>query len=119
MHETALARSILQTVQVLQAERNLGQIQRVELELGEFSGVEPLQLKSAFEAQSGSLLGSPAELVLHLVPLTGRCQNCEQEFRIVAFRFVCPHCTGSDVQVIGGEELRILSVRVEQEEAVL
>ena len=119
MHETALARSILQTVRGLQAERNLGQIQRVELELGEFSGVEPLQLQTAFEELSSDILGQPTELVLHLVPLTGRCQNCQQEFRIEAFRFVCPHCTGSNVQVIGGEELRILSVRVEQEEAVL
>lgn len=114
MHEYSLARSILETIVAERNQRQLGPIARVEIELGEFSGIEPVQLESAYAELSEEILGDRSELRIQTVPLRGQCQHCRHEFLIEEFRFQCPSCSGSDVQLVSGEELRILSVSARQ-----
>lgn len=114
MHEYSIARSILETVVAVRDQRRLGTIVRVEIELGEFSGVEPLQLHSAFAELSLEMLGNRSEIGIQTVPLRGQCGHCRHEFPVEDFRFQCPACTHNDVQIVSGEELRILSVGTQQ-----
>lgn len=115
MHEYSLARNILETVSAERAERQLGPISRIDLELGEFSGVEILQLQSALDDLSPTMLGNQPEVCIHMVPLRGSCQACRHEFLIGNFRFQCPECACCDVAILSGEELRIVSICVLQE----
>lgn len=117
MHEYSIARSILETVLAVRNERRLGLIQRVVIELGEFSGVEPLQLESAYADLSPEILGHRSEIQIQTVPLRGQCSHCLCEFHIEDFRFQCPACSCRDVQIVSGEELRILSVCTQQNES--
>lgn len=118
VHEYSLARAILETAADIGRQRQLGPIQQVTIELGEFSGVEPLQLQAAFVELSTERWGHPAELDVHTVPLWGRCRGCQAEFAILDFCFQCPHCQQGDVEVIRGEELQLIALRTASEEPI-
>lgn len=114
MHEYSLARSILETIAAERDRRQMGAIAEVEIELGEFSGIEPLQLQTAYADLSPEILGDRSELHIQTVPLRGQCQHCRHEFLIEDFQFQCPACSRGEVRLVSGEELRILSVRTQQ-----
>lgn len=118
MHEYSLARNILETVSAERAVRQLGPISQIDLELGEFSGVEILQLRSALADLSPAMLGNQPEVCVQVVPLMGSCQACRHEFLINNFRFQCPECACCEVTILSGEELRIVSICVHQEASI-
>ncbi len=110
MHERALAVSILRQVSAARDERRLNRIRAVTIQLGAFSGVEPVLLKSAFEEQSQPLLGAFAELQIETAELVAECESCAVCFEVVQFRFHCPHCGNEQVRITRGEELMLLSI---------
>lgn len=115
MHEFSVAHSILQAVTEVRIQRRLGPVQRVTIELGEFSGVEAALLRSAFDE-----LTEPqgrTELVIESAPLEARCVQCQSLFRVVDFQFHCPRCDHTEVQIVRGEELKLVSVTAESVEA--
>ena len=117
MHELSIAEAI-----VAIAERHArgrggrGRIIRVEVAVGHLRQVVPSALEFAFElvAQGTALDG--AELVLEEVPAAGRCRTCGRESRLDGFPLICPPCGSADVEVVAGEELRVESLDVEEEE---
>lgn len=117
MHEYSIARSILETVVAEREQRRLGPIAWVEIALGEFSGIEPLQLQSAYADLSREILGDHSALRIQVAPLRGQCQRCLHEFLVNDFRFQCPACSHSDVRIVSGEELRIVSVCAQQNQS--
>jgi hydrogenase nickel incorporation protein HypA/HybF len=91
-------------------------VTRVEVAVGHLRQVVPSALSFAFElvAQGSAVEG--AELVLVEVPAAGRCRACGAESRLDGFPLVCGACGGYDVEVVAGEELRVESLDVEEEE---
>ncbi len=112
MHEYSLVRALLGEVREVRRERRLGPIARVTIEIGEFSGVEPVLLESAFADLCVESLGQSAELIYRVIPLTAECSTCREEFHVTEFKFRCPLCRGSDVRVVRGEEIRLVSLDV-------
>jgi len=117
VHEYSIARSILESVVSVQHQEQLGSIPQVDVELGEFSGVEPVQLQAAYAALSLEILGYPSEMQIQIVRLRGRCGRCQDEFVIENFQFHCPACSSNDVQIVSGDELRILAVSTLSQES--
>lgn len=86
----------------------------VRVSVGEFSGVEADLLRSAFEELVD---GSPirgAEIELRSVTLEARCPSCSCEFLVENFRFECPRCDNSRVNIVRGEGLVLESVTLEE-----
>lgn len=110
MHEQALARRILQQVSATRDQRRLNRIQAVTIQLGAFSGVEPVLLKSAFEEQSQQHLGAFAELRIETVELLAECEACGLRFEVLDFRFHCPQCANEQVRIAQGEEMILVSL---------
>lgn len=113
MHERSLAKTILQQVSAVREHRQLNRIRGVTIQLGAFSGVEPLLLKSAFEEQSQQHLGTFAELLIESVELTAECDACGLRFEVLDFRFHCPQCANECVRIARGEELILVSISAE------
>jgi hydrogenase nickel incorporation protein HypA/HybF len=112
MHEESLARALLRDVIALAASRPGMAVREVRVSVGEFSGVDAELFREAFARVSH---GSPLEgagLTVERVPLAAACPACGREFLVQRFRFVCPACGGRKVQVVRGEELRLVSVTV-------
>jgi hydrogenase nickel incorporation protein HypA/HybF len=113
MHERSLVKGLIEQVVVEGGNRHLGQIHEILIEIGEFSGVEPVLVKSAFDEMAGEYWPTPVELLIEVIPLSAICQPCQSSFRVTDFRFVCPKCGGGEVKITAGEELRLVSLRAE------
>jgi hydrogenase nickel incorporation protein HypA/HybF len=112
MHEASLVQSLLaQSARILE-EHGGRSVESIRVEIGPLSGVEPLLVKSAFERMCDSTPCRGAILTIEEVPLSARCRRCRAEFEIEAFQFVCPSCEATSIQVMRGDEFRLLEVTI-------
>ncbi len=118
MHERSLVAALLKQVETIRRREGAGAVREVRLEIGPLSGVEPLLVESAFRELVRGTAVVDAQLLIDDVPLTGRCRSCDAAITIEHFRFHCPDCGSSSVQVTGGDEVRLLSVSIEDAEAM-
>jgi hydrogenase nickel incorporation protein HypA/HybF len=110
MHERSLALRLIEQVDDELAARSLVNLNGVRISIGEFAGIEPALLVSAFEELSVQHWDREVPLTLDVVPLTASCNCCGTTFRVERFKFVCPDCHSGLVQVIHGEEIRLISL---------
>lgn len=108
MHELAIAEDVLNTITARTADRK---VHAVRLEIGKLAGVSTDSLRFCFELAAAGTGVDGA--VLDIVEPSGsaRCQTCSSEFALDDLILLCP-CGSSDVRVLAGDELRILSVEV-------
>ena len=108
MHELAIAESVIDTVtQRLPGAR----ITRVHLEVGALSGVVADSIRFCFDLATEGTGLEGAALEITEPPAQCRCRSCGTEFQPDSPIVLCP-CGSADVAVLGGEELKILSVQV-------
>ena len=108
MHELAIAESVVDTVtQRLPGAR----ITCVHLEIGALSGVVPDSIRFCFDLATEGTGLEGATLEITEPPGQCRCRSCCTEFQPDPPIMLCP-CGSADVAVLGGEELKILSVQV-------
>ncbi len=108
MHELAIAESVVDTVtQRLPGAR----ITRVHLEVGALSGVVADSIRFCFDLATEGTGLEGATLDITEPPARCRCRSCGAEFQPDSPIVLCP-CGSADVAVLGGEELKILSVQV-------
>jgi len=114
MHERSLVRSLLRQVQALATEHPDDRVVAIRVRIGEFSGVQPELLQSAYDelAAPTSLCG--AELMVQCVPLEATCDQCGKMFAVKNYRFQCPDCGSLRLTVCGGEELLLESISMEE-----
>ena len=112
MHEASLVRALLTQVGDLLIEHNGEAVEVVRVEMGPLSGVERTLVEVAFQQQVDTTTCRGARLQIDEVPLSAVCRDCGNEFEIKHFRFQCPACSSSLVQVTGGEEFRLLDVEI-------
>jgi hydrogenase nickel incorporation protein HypA/HybF len=48
-----------------------------------------------------------------MVPVTGHCQDCDADFEIDDYLFLCPQCGGALVMLVSGKELEIVDIEGE------
>ena len=113
MHELSLAESI---VDIAVRHANGRPVTRVEVAVGHLRQVVPSALAFAFELVAQGTTVEGAELVLEEVPAAGRCGTCGAESRLDGFPLVCRACGSGDIEIVAGEELRVESLDVEEEE---
>jgi hydrogenase nickel incorporation protein HypA/HybF len=113
MHEYSLARTLLKQVDEVRRDQRAGRVLAVKVRIGEFAGVEPELLASAFgNLSAGTALGG-ARLEMECVSLAIRCESCGRESKVSHFCFACPNCGSRGVQITCGEELCLESVTLE------
>jgi hydrogenase nickel incorporation protein HypA/HybF len=113
MHELAIAESLAAIAERHAAGRP---VTRVEVTVGHLRQVVPDALAFAFMLVTEGTVLDGAELVLEEVPAEGRCRRCGTEDRLDAFPLSCRACGGWDVEVTAGEELRVESLDLDEEE---
>lgn len=114
MHERSLVQSLLRQVQQVASSHPACRVQAIRVRIGEFSGIEPRLLASAFDdlVQESPLQGTTLDV--ENVPLAAKCEQCGHEFQIERFSFQCVHCGSSELSLQGGEELLLESVTMEE-----
>ncbi len=114
MHEASLVRTLLHKVSDLLTEHQGDCVETITVELGPLSGVEPLLVQSAFEQLAPQSPVAGAQLVINEVALGAKCRQCHVDFEVQRFKFLCPTCGSNDVQVVRGDEFRLLSITIKQ-----
>lgn len=112
MHEMALCENILQVLEEQAVEQDYATVKTVWLEIGPLAGVELEALRFSFDAVANGTLADQAELVIVETRGEAWCSSCTKTVPIRQRFDACPHCGGYELQVTGGEELRIKELEV-------
>ena len=115
MHERSLVKTLIDQVREEARVRNMGRIHEIQLQIGEFSGVEPLLMESAFCEMSAEYWEYEVRLIVEVISLKASCRTCGECFSIENFHFFCPTCDGKDVEVTAGEEMRLVNILAERQ----
>ena len=110
MPELALAVAVV----AIAEERARGRrVARVELEVGGLRQVVPGALSFAFALVAAGTAAEGAELAIEEAPASVRCRACGARSEVEAFPFACARCGSLDVEVAGGDELRVVALELE------
>jgi hydrogenase nickel incorporation protein HypA/HybF len=112
MHELSIADAVVTIASRHAAGRK---VTRVELKVGHLRQVVPDSLMFAFELVSAGTELEGAELVIEEVPALVRCSGCGAETVLEEFPAHCGECGGLNVEVMGGEELLVDALELEEE----
>lgn len=114
MHESSLVRTLLHQVSDLLIQHHGESVEEIVIELGPLSGVEPLLVRSSFELLAPDYSMQQTRLVIHEIPLEAKCRVCQSSFEIERFKFRCPSCGATDIQVVRGDEFRLINISIKQ-----
>ena len=108
MHELSITQSVVTAVtQRLRDAR----VRRIRLEVGQLSGLVPDSVRFCFEMVAAGTTCEGAVLEIDEPPGRARCRTCGTPFETAEVLPLCP-CGSADVEVQGGQELRIREVEV-------
>jgi hydrogenase nickel incorporation protein HypA/HybF len=107
MHELAIAQGILTIVEREAARNHSSVVERIQLRLGEFTGVVKEALEFSFDVVKLGTVAEHANLAIQIVQLRKSCLACASEFLSPGdYSFLCPICSGP-VKIIEGRELQV------------
>ncbi len=111
MHEYSLVLALFEQVEQHLVARPGAVVRRVVVQVGEYSGVVPELLATAFEVAGEQTACAGAELVLDPVPARWSCSDCARD---VAGGEVltCTAC-GAPARLVAGEELNLMRIELE------
>ncbi len=113
MHESAIAQSLLEIIEQETLPYAGAKVTTLTLRIGKLSGVMPEALTFAFEALSMGSRSEGASLIIEEVPLSIKCNQCGRVHIVDDPFMICPHCEGTDVEMIAGRELEIRNMEIE------
>ncbi|HET8667446.1 MAG TPA: hydrogenase maturation nickel metallochaperone HypA [Terriglobales bacterium] len=115
MHELSIATAILDRV-AAEAQRHPGaRFTKVGVRIGEISGIDPEALSFGFECLVKDSEFDPLSLAIEFCPRIQRCLACAHEFPAPDSMTGCPKCGHAHTTCIGGEELDIAYMEVEED----
>lgn len=114
MHELSLSSAILDAA-LRHADGR--PVSSVQLRVGAMRQVVPESLEFYFGIVARGTLCEGAALEQEYVPARLRCGSCATEWEPELPLFRCPACGGAEVVPLGGTELEIESIVVEEEES--
>lgn len=113
MHETALAEGILRIVRGEAKRCGVRRVTEIRLAVGLLSAVEAESLRACFELLAEGGVAEGAKLRIDPAPLPARCRSCGHGFELHVRRFVCPRCSGPELDLDGGRGCLIRSISAE------
>lgn len=113
MHEMSICESIISLIEQQSVEQSFSKVSRVCLEVGPLAGVELESLRFSFDVVCRGGLAEGAVLDIIEFPIDAWCMQCAKT-TVVKERFdACPDCGSYQVQITGGDELRVKEMEVD------
>lgn len=113
MHEMSLCEGIVQVLEAQAREQCFSRVKAVWLEIGALAGVEIEALRFCFDVVCRDSLAEGAALHIDETPGQGWCMSCAKSVPVMRRYDPCPDCGGYQVQVTGGDQMRIRELEVE------
>jgi hydrogenase nickel incorporation protein HypA/HybF len=113
VHELSVCQALLQEVAKIAARHGASAVERVTLEVGRLSGVEPELLARAFEIARVGTCAAQAVLSMEVLEIRVCCADCGAASRVQPNRLLCAACGGYRTRVLEGEELLLRAVELQ------
>ena len=113
MHEMSLCASMVQIIEEQAREQGFSRVRRVWLEIGPLAGVEVAAMRFGFDVVTRGTLAENATLEILETQAEAWCMACSRQVPVTQRFDACPECGGFQLQVTGGEELRIKELEVD------
>lgn len=113
MHEMGIAQNILDIALITAQKEGATRITRINLLAGELRAIEPLQLTFCFNIVAKDTMADGAFLNIEQIPVKGHCKDCDADFPIEDYIYVCPKCSSAKIEITGGTELRLQDIEIE------
>jgi hydrogenase nickel incorporation protein HypA/HybF len=113
VHELSLCQALLQEVATIATRHRATAVERISVEVGRLSGVEPELLLRAFEVARVGSCSARAVLSLTVLEITVRCADCGATSRAQPNCLLCAACGSFRTRVLEGDELRLRAVELD------
>jgi hydrogenase nickel incorporation protein HypA/HybF len=113
MHELSLCEGILRILEEQAEAQGFRRVRTVQLEIGALAGVEIEALRFGFDAVMRDSLAQDARLEVLGLPGLAWCMGCAEAVEIAQRYDPCPRCGSHQLQVTGGDQMRIKELEVE------
>ncbi|HUT68390.1 MAG TPA: hydrogenase maturation nickel metallochaperone HypA [Dehalococcoidales bacterium] len=113
MHEYSITESMLALALEKANEANAGKITRINLVVGELSGVVSECVQFYFDFLTKNTIANGAELSFETKPTRVRCHKCEAIFAPSDHDWSCPTCHETGIEIVSGRECYMESIEVE------
>lgn len=113
MHELSVAHAVVSTV-VDALPAPAPRVLQVRLRIGELAGIVPQALEFAYDVAAQGTPLADAVLVIERSPIVIECPTCGPQQLASTQDFRCPSCDQPCGDVIGGKELEILDVTLDE-----
>jgi hydrogenase nickel incorporation protein HypA/HybF len=112
MHELSVAQNIIDIVRENVPGTDYSNVNKILLEVGEFSGVVADSLLYCFDIIKSDTEFFNAEMKIKKIPFVLYCNACKTETSNTAGIRLCEKCGGYDTQIISGTDMKIIEVEV-------
>ncbi len=113
MHEMSVAQNLIDVVISQMKEHGLSNIEKINLKIGEMSGIQFDALVFCFDIIKKDTPLSKTVLQAEFVKALFECRRCGKKYRPEAFDYRCPVCKDVVGRVIEGERMTIDSIEGE------
>lgn len=112
MHEMSLAEGVMGVVEDALRMQPPAMVRRVRLEMGQVAAVERESLRFSFDVVKRGTAADAALLEIIDVPGAAWCMQCCGSVPLAQRGDGCPVCGSHQLQVTGGEELRVKDIEL-------
>jgi hydrogenase nickel incorporation protein HypA/HybF len=113
MHEYSITESLLSLALEKAREAKAKKITRINLVLGELSGVVGECVRQYLEVLGKDTIANGAALSFETKPTTLRCRRCDKVFSPADHKWACPDCGELSIEIVSGRECYMESIEVE------
>jgi hydrogenase nickel incorporation protein HypA/HybF len=113
MHEMKYVSEILKNLEKIKFSNKLKNIKKINITVGEFSGIEPLAIQNSFLMSTQDTDWQDILISCRISPLVISCRDCGAESRVQDLEFICLICQSRKVLETSGRGVFIDSVEGE------
>jgi hydrogenase nickel incorporation protein HypA/HybF len=110
----SIARSLIDVLREEMISHHVKTLRSVRLNIGQMSAVVPDALSFCFQVITKGTDLEGVKLNMDIVPLMGSCNECGEEFEILDYNFICSRCGSDKINTIGGKDLSIVEMEVDE-----
>lgn len=113
MHELAVTESILRICRDEGEKRKLKCIKKINIKVGELTGLVPNAVEYYFEIISKDTLAEGAKINIEKLPIKIECRGCNYKGLLERDKSTCPICKGYNFKIVNGNDFYIDTLEVE------
>ncbi len=117
MHELSVCLALMSQVERIAAEHRARRVEKIVLQIGPLSGIEPALLRNAFPLAAAGTPAQDADLVIEHSVIVVECTGCGARTEAKPNRLICGDCGDYKTRLVSGEEMTLVSLELDLEQA--